>query len=321
MKRLWACLLACGVTCGLIAIGGGKMAGIAASQDKSHNTPGCHPAPSNAPEHQYFERLAARPDCVHAYALRDEAELREYRHSKVRDLSVNYDPAHDADPRRQDAARLAVAPDDVIIRNQVRLPIDQQKGHSSLITWDYWMGKEWAYSNTRMGNSKQFNIGKVSGATYLIWQSHFQKAAPGTLALFDMRGPSPDYTSKTIPPPVKRYIKPETWTRAWWQIAPFPDGFHLNAWIADEREAPVQVYRNIRVAYPPAGEAVGPFWLEYGTSQNKRSIPANRGALVSYVRNVVILRDVPPDDVAKFLERPLPGPYKINAADKASSGK
>ncbi len=273
-------------------------------------TPPVSPAPVPPPPvgpgaNGYFDALSAMPQLVHAYSLRDQGQLLQYRQSLNLPPNINYLYPNDPDPRQQDAAKVVVPTDDTSINNQVRLPIDHQPGHAYLFTWDYWMGREWAYSNTSMGNSKHFNIGKPADTTYLLWQSHWQYAAPGTLALFDLRGPSADYPNQsTIPPPVERYVHAERWTRAWWLLQPKPDGYHVWCWFADEAQPPVRIYSDIRMSYPPAGEALGKFWLEYATSENLRDIPPRRGALVSYVRNLVILKDIAPGDVPALLQQP-----------------
>lgn len=58
--------------------------------------------------HAYFNALVARSEHWRSYSLRDQEQLLHYRASKSREPSVTYDPAHDPDPRRQDAAKVVV---------------------------------------------------------------------------------------------------------------------------------------------------------------------------------------------------------------------
>lgn len=273
----------------------------------THVVPPPPPPPPGA-SHDYYNFLLTLPQLHANYSCRDNAQLFQYGQSHTLPQNITYDPVNDPDPRKQDAAKVLVPADDTTINNQVRFPINQTAGHSYLVTWDYWMGREWAFSNTSMGNSKHFNIGKPSDASYLLTQSTYYKAIAGTLALFTIRGASPDYADATIwpPPGQEHYVYAERWSRAWYHITPNVDGtYHANVWFADTVQDPVQAYTDVRFTYPPAGEAIGKFWLEYATSQNIRDIPPGRGTLTSYVRNVVILEDFPLGSVPGILQKPV----------------
>jgi hypothetical protein len=275
-----------------------------------------HVSAETVDPHAYFLALSSRADMWKSYSLRDQQQLLDNRQSRSLPPNINYSYPSDPDPRRQDAAKVIVPANDTSIDNQVRLNIDYRAGHSYLFTWDYWMGREWDFANTSMGNCKQFNFGNPAGATYMLTQSTFYKAVPGTIALFTIRGHTSDLDDSTVWPTAdkERYVYPERWTRVWRLLVPNADGtFHAWAWFADEQQEPALIYENVRFDYPPAGEALGQFWLEYATSENLWDIPPTRGPLVSYVRNLVILRDLTPAGVTALLEKPLV-PESLRAA-------
>lgn len=312
------------------------------------------PPPPGDDPHAYFNSLLKHPAFWRGYSLRDQQQLLDARTGQALPPDVNYLYPNDPDPRKQDAAKVFVPFVEVDetglhggrtqIRNQARFPIDWPgPPHSLLVTWDYWMGAEWDFDHTSMGNDKQFNILKPAGASYLLACTEFRSAIPGTIGLFTLRGPSPEYGQiDTIPPPVKCYVKPEVWTRIWRLLVPGASrtvdsttyyGFDTWTWWADEVTDPVLVYEKLFFNYPPAGEVLGKFDLEYATSQSwfdiphiKRPDPTNadictfcgakesyrgnhgtydRGPLVSYARNVAMLQDVTVSDVVSLLVRPV----------------
>ncbi len=305
--------------------------------------------------HGYFDWLSQRSDVLHAYSMRDNQKLLDWRAGKALPPDVTYSYPNDPDPRQQDAAKVLVPFrfDTTMghlvatsIRNQCRPPIDFPAGsHRSLFaTWDYWMGGEWVNAHTSMGNSKQFNLFNSGDASYMLTQSTFADAVPGTIALFTIRGKSPDSADSTITPLVNRYVYAERWCRVWRLAIPhptevMPDGsvgcWHMWVWWADEQQEPTLVYSDVRQQFPSAGEGFGHFGVEYATSQNYWNLPHiirptpsdltlcawcgyrtgekngtvnhtdyDRGQLVSYVRNIVLLLDLAPSDVTPLLQKP-----------------
>jgi hypothetical protein len=81
----------------------------------------------------------------------------------------------------------------------------------------------------------------------------------------------------------------------------------MDFWVADEQRNPVQIYRQIPISVRPTGtpaNSIYSLWLEYNTSTDTfvRQTPRD---LVSYVRNVVVLRDAA--DVSSLLQIPGSG--------------
>jgi hypothetical protein len=109
--------------------------------------------------HAYFARLAARPECVAAYSLRDTGQLAKYRHGpKALGQRVTYEPEKDNDPRRQDAAKIVVPAGEPSLRATVRLPIGTSDGTTTLVTWDAWFGSEFRFEKTGINNYKNFQF-------------------------------------------------------------------------------------------------------------------------------------------------------------------
>lgn len=113
--------------------------------------------PSRGP-HAYFEALAAKPECIAAFSLRDAAQLDAFKHTKMRPGAVTYDPANDRDPRRQDAAKITVPAGKVSLPNQVRLPLGTMDDTTTLVTWDAWFGSEFQYGKTGIATYKTFQF-------------------------------------------------------------------------------------------------------------------------------------------------------------------
>jgi hypothetical protein len=103
-------------------------------------------------------------------------------------------------------------------------------------------------------------------------------------------------------------VKPNTWTRFWIRIQQRANDYDLmDFWVADEQRNPVQIYRQIPISVRPTGtpaNSIYSLWLEYNTSTDTfvRQTPRD---LVSYVRNVVVLRDAA--DVSSLLQIPGSG--------------
>jgi hypothetical protein len=115
-----------------------------------------------------------------AYSLRDNAQLLQYKKSKVAPQRITYDPAHDLDPRRQDAAKVVVPAGQVSLKSTVRFPIGTSDGTTTLITWDAWFGSEFRYEYTGIGNYKTFQFASPAKRIWFEVRTLFIRAeAPG----------------------------------------------------------------------------------------------------------------------------------------------
>jgi hypothetical protein len=224
---------------------------------------------------------------------------------------ITYDYQGDQDPRRQDAAKVVVPADKVHIPNQVRLPIPPVSGGSLLITWDAWWGQEFRFANTDIGTYKSFNVASPADNTRMDHRTRFDRAqGTSAVGMVDVRysadgdpwGPNMLNNLPIAPQAAQFAVQPETWTRYWVYFNPVGAFQEYSLWVADEQNGPVVLIDRVQVmpSSRSARREWESFWLEYDTSS--KSIPARRGPLVGYVRNVVMLRNVP--DVMSLLERP-----------------
>jgi hypothetical protein len=276
------------------------------------------PAPPDV--HEYFNKLKARPEQVAEYSLRDQGQIEKYRTQRSRPSHVTYDPAKDADSRKQDAAKLVVPADKVSLHTTVRVPIPATKDDRLLVTWDAWFGREFAFNKTGIGTYKNFQFS--SGRIWTEVRSRFKLAAPPAIAMVDVRqyaqerafgegttnGPEVNgikYGGAVIGPMVGDFaIMPETWTRYWVLFTPAGDWYEFSLWVADENRDAVQIVdRRLIKPNLPKHDYWDHFWLEYNTSSHRENGPADRGPLVAYARNIVMLKGVA--DPKGLFERPL----------------
>lgn len=261
--------------------------------------------------HDYFDTLVARPDHWKSFSLRSNEQMLLHRHSKSRPLGVTYDPAKDPDPRRQDAAKVLIPTTTNQLKNTLRVPMGTEAGHAYLVTWDAWFGAEHTFSRSGVPQRKTFQFASTG-----IWfeiQSRFKKAESAGLALVTARGyvggktrthaesfgPNVTDINPLLPQVGTFTLQPERWTRYWALIDQRPKDWDLaSLWVADAQTDPVQILDRLQVK--AINGTIEKFWLEYNTSTS--AVLKGRGPLVSYVRNIVMLRDVA--DPALLLKRP-----------------
>lgn len=272
--------------------------------------------------HGYFDSLVVRSDLLAAYSLRDDEQIYQVTMQKRQPRYITYDPRRDPDPRRQDAAKIFIPADKTSVPNQVRMPIPPVPGDSLLVTWDAWFGKEWRMESQGSGTYKQFQF----SSNDRIWteiRSRFDQArATGALAMVDVRsygqtaagrldgpfyrtlGPNVTQSQPLAPQAAQFGLAPETWTRYWVHFRPMGEWYEFSVWVADETRDPVRLFRALQMKPNPNDQSAfwNKFWLEYNTSLDSSRMPAGRGPLVSYARNVVMLRGI--IDPTRLLVRP-----------------
>lgn len=208
------------------------------------------------------------------------------------------------------------------LQNQVRLPLGTADGHVYVLTWD----AMWTDSYVRSGltNHKCFQVSGSTDSIFFETQTRFDGSystgfAPASdVASVTARsynrlggvadwtqtdgtrlGPSVTKADPILPKAADFIIKPNVWTRFWIVIDQRANDYdYVDYWIADVNRAPVQLYAHVPISI---GGSLSKFWLEYNTSTD-RFVRGDLRDLVSYVRNVVALRD--PGDVTPLLVRP-----------------
>jgi hypothetical protein len=263
-------------------------------------------------QHAYFDQLSLRSDCMVAYSLRDAAQLFQYAQSTSKPQDVTYDPASDPDPRRQDAAKILIKENQVSLGNNIFLPIPPVGTDSLFVTWDSWMGKEFAYENTGIGNYKHFQLTSPL-RTWTEIKADFNEAEKykPAIAMVESRfygekkngeaGPNVVTENPLTPQANKFGIMAETWTRYWVFLNPAGEWHEFSLWAADASRGPVQILDRLQIKpnYELGATGWEKFWLEYNTSSHGLD---SFGPRVAYARNVVMLRGV--SNPLPLLQRP-----------------
>ncbi|HUE86424.1 MAG TPA: hypothetical protein VMO26_10130 [Vicinamibacterales bacterium] len=264
--------------------------------------------------HAYFDALSTRSDCLVAYSLRSMDQLLAYMDATHKPIDVSYDPANDPDPRRQDAAKIVVPANVVSLPNNVRVPIPVVENDSLLVTWESWLGAEYAFAKTGIGNYKHFQF--ASGRIWTEIKSNFSGrngTPPAGVADVEVRfygqpeegeiGPNVTNRHPASPMVGEFALQPETWTRYWVLIQPAGEWHEFSLWVADENRGPVLI--NDRLQIKPnvknGWNGWNSFWLEYNTSS--KGLDEGFGARVAYARNIVMLRGA--TNVQSLLQRPV----------------
>jgi hypothetical protein len=256
--------------------------------------------------HEYFNSLVARPDHWKSYSLRETRQMAPpaaggYAHANKRPPAVTYVFPDDPDPRKQDAAKVVVPARLNSLPNQMRLPMGTEDGHTYLITWDAWFGKEFRFSATGIGNYKtfQFDSPRMPGGKPAIWfeLNNAWNLAPNDAGVLRARyyggmatPPGPGTKTEPFGPSASQpfVIKSETWTRYWVLFEQRANNYdRMSLWVADSTRGPVHIFDGLQVSVL---RGIQNFWVEYNTSTD--AVAPGRGPLVSYIRNVVMLRDV-----------------------------
>jgi hypothetical protein len=275
------------------------------------------PPPASTRANDYYNSLIQRADHWKSYSLRDPRQLQTkanggYAYCNSCPLDVVYDST-------VDAAKITIGTSSNNLRNQIHLPMNTQAGNSYMITWDAHFGPEWKYSNTGLTNYKtwQFSAPRTAGAQGSLWTEVQNRFSPpraeqylvtsNDICLVTTRyystpgvtgyGPNVTYPEYLSPRAGNFTVKPSTWTRYWAIFEPSGPYLLYSLWVADEYTDPIQVYDKLQLQ---AIYGIDQFWIEYNSSND---VVTNRGPLVSYMRNVVML--VNPVQPTSTFQRPM----------------
>jgi hypothetical protein len=239
----------------------------------------------------------------------------------------------------------------VSLRNMPKLPLGTEDGHTYLVTWDALWTPSFIRTNTGIDNYKTWQFTN-NDARWLQVDTRFSgqsgnfQATPGfgvtdvgvvgarseqagggnadwSLNTTNLNGPNVTTigTGNLTPQAGTFVIKPNAWTRYWVLIDQRAQDYDLfSMWLADQTHDPVQVFDKLQLSIKPTGtrpNSVDYLWLEYNTSTN--ALKPGRGAMTTYMRNFVALRDVlnptqlmvRPDSAAQLPEEGPPPPTNL----------
>jgi hypothetical protein len=195
------------------------------------------------------------------------------------------------------------------LNNQVWLPMGTSDGHSFITTWDAWYPRELAREYSGLSTWKTYQFRRQTSGGQAIWfevRTRFDQGGSGDVGGVDIRGYGglgPNVTNdQPLSPQAGTFmIKPETWTRYWMMVEQRANAYDLmHVWVADENRGPVKIIDRLEME---VGSTIQSFQLEFNTSTGRMSVLHDD--LVTYVRNVVMLRDY--GDPSNLLIRPVAG--------------
>jgi hypothetical protein len=218
------------------------------------------------------------------------------------------------------------------LQNQVRLPLGTEDGHDYFFVWDgYWTD---SYVGAGAFNHKAFQFSSGGSDGNAIWLevnlsygydltgcwNPAEHVAKFRFRSYNRAGGGANWSSTDgnmlgpgaiggtpLRPSVEFCMFPNTWNRFFVRIRQRANDYdYMDAWVADETRDPVQVLADMPLSVRPTGatpNVIAKFWLEFNSSEDAYLRTDDRD-LVSYVRNVAVLRDC--SDITPWLVRPIP---------------
>ena len=219
------------------------------------------------------------------------------------------------------------------LRHQVRVPLMTEDNHTYFFTWDaFWTdsylgvnfnhkafqftsggrtGDIWFQPGVRY-NSNQCPAGSI-GMVNTRSMNKLGGPADWNLTNGDVLGPGVTATDPVSPSVGSFCVQPNKWVRWFVQLKQKSRDYdYVDVWVADETRDPVQILSNIPLSVLTDGSMpnqVVEFWLEFNSSVDGLHRPDHR-TLISYVRNIAVLRDA--GDPRGFLVRPVPGAQPVD---------
>jgi len=219
--------------------------------------------------------------------------------------------------------------------NQLRVPLNTEDGSTYVFTWDVFYTSSFVKTGLAGNKSFQFSSGgdgvwlevktRMDGGSQVTRPPGFNPLAHvGGLDVrsYNKLGGDANWSStdgnllgssvaknEPIEPINQRFvIHPDRWMRYWVQIDQRANDYdYFDMWVADEVQAPVQVYKRVPVSVRTKDSSINKFWIEFNDSASR--LPAERTTdfrdLVAYMRNFAALRNV--GDIQPLLLRPVPG--------------
>jgi hypothetical protein len=126
--------------------------------------------PSAESPHDWFNEMAAHPGAVKIASLRDAAQVVGYRNYPTKPTRIAYVYPTDADPRKQDGAKIWMEDGDMGPGQQLHIPFEST-GKDILIALDFWYGNEWHHHHSRIQDIKGTPGHLVCGGE-VLWVGH-----------------------------------------------------------------------------------------------------------------------------------------------------
>jgi hypothetical protein len=254
--------------------------------------------------------------------------------SPIRNGTVNVVRGQHGTTAEAHASGVPVYPSTNSLLNILRLPMGTADGHTYLVTWDAFFTSSFLFAahgnniyktfqlvsdniwfevrtpfnggfrrNVPPGFDPTIHISAVDVRTYnRIGGTTTYVPVPQTPNQRGFAGPLVTDDAPVSPQVGHFIVHPNRWTRFWVLIDQRANDYDpVSLWVADEQQNAVKILDKIPLSVRPRN--IEWFWLEYNSSTNP--IVPGRQAMVSYVRNVVMLRDVA--NPTSVLQRPVGG--------------
>ena len=263
---------------------------------------------------EYFDMLAARPDCFVAFTLRNQAEIDSIATGAAGDAKwdVIYDAANDAMLQRAKGELNGVK---MGLNMEQKQPFLGVKRTSMLLTYDFKIGPGAKYQGEGyLKQYKAYRLDAGTGSTEL-WLSTKLKF-PTSEGIAEMlttggwyAGPGVTFAnSEILEPRIGRFFpKVNTWTRYWLYVEGSLGGasaertelVYISIWAADVNTAPVQLYNRLPM-YSPVTD-IRRFRFEFNTSETGAVNPL----IEIWGRNFVVLTGLTLADAKALLQKPV----------------
>ena len=267
------------------------------------------PSPAASGAHAYFKALRDHKRFVRGYSFRDQGQIDSITKRGV-SAYVTYDPAGDDYHSPHDAAKIVIPSGRASLQRPFPdVPIGVSVG-SVLITWDHLWGREYldALGDGRPHkfNHKQWVVALPNERRFFEVKAFYERTDGSGAFPLGARSYGrlpPDYrmVNGTLAPAVTEFwATPDRWLRYWVLVEDIGETApRCSLWCADEEHDAALLYERVPIANRLATTMTS-LRCQFNSSQRRSGGPD----LVSYLRNVAVLRDVAFDGVKGLLARP-----------------
>jgi hypothetical protein len=287
------------------------------------------PAPPIPPEpphtHEYFDTLAARPDCLVAHHFRTQEDLDSVKTSSGGRLQpgilpVVYDPVEDAGKWAIDCLGTTTGGLVAWTGPAKWIPLGPLTGHGSvLITWEAKFDPNWKWvADGYIARHKMWWVQPNDAFGWNMYDTEWRKTAvnyPSRLGeaylhcskaenTWMVPGQSYQMGEIIMPRIAQFWFDAHVWIRMWHFVEGHLSGgiggepVYISAWAADHEQGIVQLYDRT----PMYSHTDGLRWFKFGYDTSASD--AINPYMESWNRNCVVLKDISLEDVRALLEAP-----------------